>query len=424
MPLTSRERLRRVLNREDADRIPVDFGGTSVTGIHVRMVELLRRLYGLPAEPVKVVEPYQMLGEVKTDLREAMGIDVVGISPRTTLFGFENCGWREFRTFWGQVVLVPEGFCTSLDENGDLLIYPEGDRSAIASGRMPSAGFFFDTIVRQDPIDESALDPADNLEEFCPLGEADLAYWKAAVAALEGSSEGVIANVGGTALGDIALVPAPFMKRPRGIRDIAEWYMATRARPDYVHAVFEKQAGIAIERLRAVHAIAGEVVQAVFLCGTDFGTQDSQFLSAAAFRELYLPYYRRMNDWIHRNTGWKSFKHSCGSVEPLITSFADAGFDILNPVQVNAVGMDPRLLKERYGDRLVFWGGGVDTQKVLPQGTTEDVRAEVRRRIRDLAPGGGYVAAAVHCIQPDVPPANITAMCDEVLRAGAYPLRA
>jgi uroporphyrinogen-III decarboxylase len=286
---------------------------------------------------------------------------------------------------------------------------------------MPGAGFFFDTIVRQDPIEEAALDPADNLEEFEPLGEADLAYWKAAVAALEGSSEGVIANVGGTALGDIALVPAPFMKHPRGIRDIAEWYMATRARPEYVHAIFEKQVDIAIERLRAVHAIAGEVVQAVFLCGTDFGTQDSQFLSPAAFRELYLPYYRRMNDWIHRNTSWKSFKHSCGSVEPLITSFADAGFDILNPVQINAARMDPQRLKDEYGGRVIFWGGGADTQKVLPFGTPAEVEAHVARQCDVFGRDGGFVFTTVHNVQANVPVENVAAMVRALRRRNALP---
>ena len=332
-----------------------------------------------------------------------MGIDVVGITPRTTMFGFENRGWREFRTFWGQVVLVPEGFQTDLDDNGDLVIYPEGDRAAPPSGRMPRAGFFFDTIIRQEPIDESALDPADNLEEFEPLGDQDLAYWKAAVAAVKDGGEAVIANVGGTALGDIALVPAPFAKRPKGIRDIAEWYMLTLARPDYVHAIFEKQTEIALSRLAAVHAIAGDVVQAVFLCGTDFGTQDSQFLSPAAFRELYLPYYRRMNDWIHRNTSWKTFKHSCGAVEPLISCFADAGFDILNPVQINAAGMDPKHLKETYGQRVVFWGGGVDTQKVLPFGTPDEVEAHVLRQCETFGRGGGFVFNTVHNIQANVP---------------------
>jgi uroporphyrinogen-III decarboxylase len=416
MTTTSRECLGRVLRREPTDRIPVDFGGTAVTGIHVRMVELLRRHYGLAEGPVKVTEPYQMLGEVAADLREAMGIDVVGLTPRTTMFGFENRGWREFRTFWGQLVLVPEGFVTSLDGNGDLLIYPEGDRAARPSGRMPKAGFFFDTIVRQDPLDESRLDPADNLEEFTPLDERDLAHWKAQVAALEGTANGVIANVGGTALGDIALVPGPWMKNPRGIRDVAEWYMTTASRPDYVHAIFEKQTEIAIGRLRALHEVAGEVIQAVFLCGTDFGTQDSQFLSPRTFRELYLPYYRRMNDWIHGHTGWRTFKHSCGSVEPLITAFADAGFDVLNPVQINAAKMDPQQLKDKYGERVIFWGGGADTQRILPFATPAEVEAHVLRQCEIFGRGGGFVFNTVHNVQANVPVENVAAMVRALAR--------
>jgi hypothetical protein len=307
-------------------------------------------------------------------------------------------------------VLVPEGFQTALDGNGDLVIYPEGDREAPPSGRMPKAGFFFDTIIRQDPIDEAELDPAHNLEEFEPLAEEDLAYWRRAVDSVRGGTESVIATVGGAALGDIALVPAPFAKHPKGIRDVAEWYMTTVARPDYVHAVFERQTEIAIERLAALHRIGGDVIQAVFLCGTDFGTQDSQFLSPASFRELYLPYYRRMNDWIHRHTGWKTFKHSCGAVEPLIGCFADAGFDILNPVQINAAGMDPRHLKEKYGDRVIFWGGGVDTQKVLPFGTPAEVFDHVLRQCEILGSGGGFVFNTVHNIQANVPVENVAAM--------------
>jgi uroporphyrinogen-III decarboxylase len=222
--------------------------------------------------------------------------------------------------------------------------------------------------------------------------------------------------LGGTALGDIALVPAPFMKNPRGIRDIAEWYMTTLARPDYVHAIFEKQTGIAIGRLETLHAIAGELVQAVFLCGTDFGTQDSQFCSADTFRELYLPYYRRMNDWIHSHTTWRTFKHSCGSVGPLIASFADAGFDILNPVQINAAGMDPQRLKDDYGSRVIFWGGGADTQKVLPFGTPQQVEEHVLRQCEIFSRGGGFVFNTVHNVQANVPVENVAAMVRAVRR--------
>ena len=415
---TSRERLDRTLRRAPADRIPVDLGGTSVTGVHVRTVEGLRRALGLPDEPVKVVEPYQMLGEVDEALCDALGVDVIGLSARNNMFGFENKGWREFRTFWGQVVLVPRGFQTSLDGNGDLLIYPEGDRTARPSGRMPRAGFFFDTIVRQEPIDEARLDPAANLEEFQPLAERDLEHWRQVIARYrQGPTRGLIVSIGGTALGDIAMVPGPWMKDPKGVRDIATWYMTTHTRPDFVHAIFERQTAIALQNLERVHAVVGDDPQAVFLCGTDFGTQDSQFCSPDTFRELYLPYYRRMNDWIHRHTAWKSFKHSCGAVLPLLDVFVEAGFDILNPVQVNAAGMDPVVLKERYGDRLVFWGGGVDTQKVLPFARPDEVEAHVLRQCEILGRDGGFVFNPVHNVQANVPVENVLAMVRGVKRA-------
>ena len=222
--------------------------------------------------------------------------------------------------------------------------------------------------------------------------------------------------MGGTALGDIALVPAPWMKNPRGIRDVAEWYVSTLARPEYVHAIFERQTEVALRNLAAVSEIVGDAAQAMFVCGTDFGTQDSQFLSREAFAELYQPYYRRINDWIHRNTGWRTFKHSCGAVEPLIPAFLEAGFDILNPVQIYAAGMDPARLKERYGDRVVFWGGGVDTQKVLPFARPEEVEEHVLRECELLGRGGGFVFTPVHNVQANVPVENVLAMIRAVKR--------
>ena len=152
----------------------------------------------------------------------------------------------------------------------------------------------------------------------------------------------------------------------------------------------------------------------MFLCGTDFGTQTSSFCSVATFRELWLPYYKRLCDWIHRHTTWKVFKHSCGSVERFYESFIDAGFDIVNPVQCSATGMDPEVLKARYGDRLVFWGGGVDTQKTLPFGTPAEVREQVLRRCEIFAPGGGFVFNAIHNIQAGTPVENVVAMFDAV----------
>ena len=417
---TSRERLASALKHEGSDQVPFDLGSTSVTGIHVRVVELLRREFGLPYQPVRMIEPYQFLGEVDPALAEAIGVDVVGLGARNTMFGYENQGeWREFKTFWGQVVLVPQGFVTSIDEKGDLLIYPEGDRSARPSGRMPKSGFFADTIVRQEPIDEARLDPKENLEEFTLLTAADLEHYRRSVAEYRAKrgQKGLIIGVPNTNMGDIAMVPAPWMKNPHGVRDVAEWYMSLVARQDYVHAIFDKQSQIAVKNLAAVHEVVGEAPQAIILCGTDFGTQDSQFCSEETFRELYLPYYRRMTDWIHKNTTWKVFKHSCGSVEPLLEAVIDAGFDILNPVQIHAHNMDPSMLKERFGDRLVFWGGGVDTQKVLPFAKPAEVEAQVLRQCEILGKQGGFVFNAVHNIQANVPVENVVAMVKGLKRA-------
>jgi uroporphyrinogen-III decarboxylase len=412
--MTSRERVRSALRHKTPDAIPIDFGSTAVTGIHVSCVAALRDHYGLERRPVKVHEPYQMLGLIEDDLREAMGIDTVGITPRTTMFGFPNSAWRQFRLPWGQEVLVSDQFVTSVDSAGDLLIYPEGDRTAPPSGRMPVGGFFFDTIVRQEPLDDSRLNPEDNLEEFTPLNAEDLRYFTERVKELAHSTHAVVATFGGLAFGDIALVPAPFLKHPRGIRDISEWYISTVTRRDYVHAIFERQCEVALKNLARLHTIVGESIDVLFVCGTDFGTQTSQFCSPASFDELYAPYYRRVNDWIHRNTSWKTFKHSCGAVKPLITHFIDAGFDILNPVQCSATGMDPSDLKRQFGDRLVFWGGVVDTQKTLPFGTPEQVRKEVENRCRIFGRGGGFIANSVHNIQAKTPVENIAAMIETI----------
>jgi len=410
MRMTSKERLARALSHREPDRVPVDFGGTAVTGIHVNVVAALRDLYGLEKRPVKVHEPYQMLGLIEEDLKRTLGLDVEGVYAAETMFGNRNEDWKPWRLDNGLQVLVSAQMETARDANGDTLVFPKGDRSVPSSARMPKNGYFFDTIVRQDPIDEGKLDPADNLEEFGPISERDLDYFDKASRAAAATGRGVIATFGGLAFGDIALVPGPFMKHPRGIRDIEEWYISTLTRPAYIHAVFEKQAEIALANLARIHERVGDRVQAVFVCGTDFGTQQSTFCSVETFRSLYVPYYRRVNDWIHAHTGWKTFKHSCGAVATLIPAIIEAGFDILNPVQCSAAGMGPEKLKAEFGKDLVFWGGGVDTQKTLMFGTPSEVRAEVMSRLEIFGKGGGFVFNAVHNIQANVPVANVAAL--------------
>jgi hypothetical protein len=393
------------------DRVPVALGATAVPGIPVSVVAALRDHFGLQRRPVQVHEPYQMLGWVDEDLRQALGVDIEGVFRRRNMFGIENRDWKPW-DFNGLEVLVPGAFHTTIDANGDTLVYPEGDLTALPSARMPRGFHFFDAIIRQNHFDENALDPRDNLEEFGPLGEADIAGIAEDVSAARAQGRAVIANLGGTALGDIALVPAPWLKDPRGIRDVAEWYMTLASRPSYVHTIYEEQTRIALDNLARIHAVVGDTIDAVFLCGTDFGTQTSSFCSVKTFRGLWLPYYQQVCDWIHRHTTWRVFKHSCGSVERFFDSFLEAGVDIMNPVQCSAAGMDAATLKARYGDRLVFWGGGADTQKTLPFGTPAEVREETLRRLEIFAPGGGFIFNTIHNIQAGTPVANVAAMLD------------
>ena len=277
----SRERVRAALSHREPDRIPIDFGSTAVTGIHASVVAALRHHYGLEPRPVKVHEPYQMLGLVEDDLQQALGVDTDGVFARDTLFGFPNEGWRPWRAPWGQELLVSEHFRTTEEPSGDVVIHPQGDVAAEASGRMPASGYFFDAIVRQAPIDEDRLDPEDNMEEFQPIDEPSLAHLRREVSRVRASGRAVVATFGGTGFGDIALVPGLNLKQPRGIRDIAEWYISTAARKPYVHAVFERQCEVGLANLARIHAAVGDGVDAVFVCGTDFGTQNSPFCSVA-----------------------------------------------------------------------------------------------------------------------------------------------
>ncbi len=410
--MTSRERLVTTLNHQQPDRVCVDFGGTSVTGIHASIVHKLKqKLLGSSATPVRVHEPYQMLAEIEPELRRALGIDVVGIWPRNSIFGYEAAGWKPFTMFDGTPCLVPGKFNVTPAPDGGWLMYPEGDTSAPASAHMPKGCYFFDTIIRQEPINEDQLNPKDNLEEFGLLSEDDLNYYRRQVAWLDENAKdlGVILILPGAGFGDIAIVPAPFLKRPKGIRDITEWYMITAERPDFVQAIFEQQCEYAMKNAETLIALFGDRVQAVYTTGTDFGTQHSQFISTGSYRKLFKPYHRRLNDLIHRKSKWKIFIHSCGAVCGLIPEFIEAGFDILNPVQCSAAGMDAAQLKRKFGREIVFWGGCVNTQHTVYQ-SPRAVYREVRRRIELFNQGGGYVCNAVHNVQGNSPIENVLAM--------------
>ncbi|NQT59195.1 MAG: methyltransferase [Bacteroidetes bacterium] len=410
--MTGKERIQTTLNHNEPDRVPLDFGGCAQTTIHVSVIAGLRDHFGLEKRLVKVDEPYTMMGKLDEDLKDALSVDVDAVPGFNTFFGMPRNEWKEYVMEDGLEVLVPENFNITRDDAGDIYTYPQGDISVPPSGKMPRGGYYFDAIIRQPPIDDDNLNVEDNLEEFAAMSEKELEWLKDQIKESESSGRATLAAAPGAGLGDIACVPGPWMKDPKGIRDIQEWYISTVLRTDYMHTLFEQQTEIAVGNLERMYAALGNKLDIIWVCGTDFGTQNSTFCSLDTFNELYKPYYQKINNWIHQKTEWETFKHCCGAVEGFMEGFIESGFDIINPVQWTADGMKPKLLKERYGDRITFWGGGVNTQATLPFGKPEQVREEVLRSCEVFAPGGGFVFNTIHNIQAGTPVANVVAMLD------------
>jgi hypothetical protein len=390
----------------------LDLGGSAVTGMHVSTVYRLRQALQLdsPGTPVKVIEPFQMLGEIAPDLQDKLGVDVVSLMGPRTMFGYGCDGWKPWTTFDGTPVLVPNHFNTAPNPDGSIPMYAKGDKEYSPCAWMPENGFYFDATERQRPIDWKKMDLEDNIEEFTAIRNEDLSYFGEQAAHLYSTGKAVLANFGGTSFGDIALVPGLDMVDPKGVRGVKEWYMCHVRRPDFIQQIFEYQLEIALENLGKIYRRVGDRVTAVFITGTDFGTQRKPIMSVESFRKLYKPFHTRINKWVHENTSWKTFIHSCGSVEVFIPEFIDSGFDVLNPVQTSAADMDPQNLKDKYGEQITFWGGGVDTQGTLPFGTPEQVENQVRERVRVFGRGGGFVFNTIHNVQPKIPIENVVAM--------------
>jgi len=415
--MNSRERIEKALRHEQPDKLPIDFGATLVTGIHVSMVYKIRQYYGLdePGIPVKVIEPYQMLGEIKPDLRNLIGIDVVNLDDGNTIFGYSLDEYRKWKFHDGTPLLIPKLFNTNINNDGTLYQYPKGDKNSSPCAKMPKKGFFFDSIIRQNKIDEKNLNPEDNLEEFNLLSDSDLDYLKEKVDYLNKNTQcAIMGNVISAGFGDIAFVPGPSLSNPKGIRDIEEWYISIFTRKEYIKKVFEGQCELAIENCKRIFNKIGNKIDIIFISGTDFGMQEGPFISKETFRELFKPFYKKVNTWIHENTSWKCFTHSCGSVYELIPDLIEAGFDILNPVQISARNMDPAILKKEFGKYITFWGGGINTQKTLPFGNPKTVAEEVKKLIEIFNKDGGYVFSAVHYIQANSPLENVVAMIETI----------
>ncbi|MEG2625796.1 MAG: uroporphyrinogen decarboxylase family protein [Christensenella sp.] len=412
---TSRERLTKTLAHEEPDKVVVDLGSSLVTGISAVALSKLRDALGLEKRLVKVYEPMQLLGLVEEDVIEALGIDVVGISTPYTNYGYQNDAWKQWKIH-DTDVLVGEGFTTTIDEEGNTYVYPQGDTSVAPSAKMPAAGYYFDNIVRQGDMEHEDLNGREDFKnDFACMSDAVVDSIKTKVTHYyNDTSLGI--NMGNflCGFGDAAALPGSGQKKTNGIRSVEEWLVAHYTEPEYVHDVYSYQLEEAIKTLEKLKNAVGDMPQVVQISGTDFGTQRSEFISPDMYREFYKPYHMRINKWVHENTNWKVMYHTCGSIVNLLDDLAEVNVDILNPVQCSAEGMEPHMLKEKYGDKFVFWGGGVDTQKTLAFGTPEDVYEEVTERLKIFAPGGGFVFNTVHNIQAPTPTQNILAMFDAI----------
>jgi len=414
--MTSRGRVKKAINHQKTDRIPLDLGSTLVTGIQASPYAKLRRALGLKEKSVKVIDPFQMLAQVEMEVREKLGVDTIGLWLPNNKFGFKNENWKPWKLFDGTEVMVPDKFITTRDKEGNIYIYPQGDTSSPPCAKMPKGGYYFDALVRQEPINEENLNPEDwARQQFSVFSDETLRYLERKADKLYKNTDlCIVGNFIDASFGDIALVPGLSIKHPKGIRDQKEWYLAHILHPDYIKGIFNIQCAIVLKNLELSYQALGDKIDVIMVSGADFGSQNGPFISPDMYREFYKPFHKKINDWIHKNTPWKTFYHSCGSIVAFLDDFVEVGVDILNPVQTSARDMDPTMLKEKYGDRLVFWGGGVDTQKTLPFGNPEEVRNEATERCRIFGKGGGFVFNTIHNIQSKVPINNLIAMFQAV----------
>ena len=420
--MTSRQRVYNTVNRLPVDRMPLDLGATPVTGICAPVLYQLRKELGLEQKPVRIIEPGQMLGEVEEDVRAALGADAVGIWRLKNNMGIANKDWKPWTMPNNTPVEMPGGFAWDKQDNGDIVAYPQGDKSVPPSLVMPKSASFFSGIHRAPPFDEDELDAVkDYGEQFTVFSDEDALHLEREARRLhEETPYALVGNFACGLFGDAGALTGNGLKRVRGIRSLDDWMMAHILYPDYIHQLFSYQLEVALKNLEIYRQAVGERISVLYTLGTDFGTQKAGLISPEHYRALYKPYISRLVKWVHQNTGWKVMIHSCGSIVDLLDDLWESGVDILNPVQCSAAGMDPVMLKERYGDKFIFWGGGVDTQQTLPYGTTDDVRAEVQKRMEVLGKDGGFVFNTTHNIVAGTPTPNLLAMYETVNRTRGY----
>jgi len=383
--MNARERTLLSLNHKEPDRVPFDLGGTVVTGINVKAYRQLRKYLGLPEIEPEIVDIFQQVAKVDDDVLEKLNVDVKNISPRSSAtFQIQIKDGGEYWYFYDEFHI---GWRMPKD-NG---LYYDMFEHPLAGDHITEADV--DKFDWPDP-----LDPA----RFIGLKEA----------ALKVRDEEKRAVVVGS--------------MSAGIMEVYAW---TRGFKDYFtdFAGNQKLVEKFMDRILEMQIAYWDrmfdtIGDAIDVAGTadDFAGQHGMLISPRTYRKLAKPRHKELFDFIHKRSNAKIFFHSCGSIRPVIPDLIEIGCDIINPVQVSADGMDSAELKRDFGKDMTFWGGGVDTQRVLGTGTPQDVREDVKRRLNDFMPGGGFVFNTVHNIQGNVPIENIIAIIETVQECGVY----
>ncbi len=384
--MNSRQRVLTALDHQEPDRVPIDLGGTVVTSIAISTYTALRKHLGLAHLPVRTLETVQQIAVVDGDVLDLFGADVVPV------FANPAAGY--------QPVFVDEG------QQGESFRDEFG-----ATLRRPRESCYYDW--QEFPLAEPSIDALQKMPWPDPTDPARYRGLRERVQQLRAASD--------RALFGMAPCGHDLFNQLLRVRGMAEGLMDLVAEPEFAHAFFERLTGTIITAQEHFLDAVGDLID-VHFAADDLTGQSGPLISPPLYRTMIKPYQARILAAMKARTRAKIFYHGCGAMQEFLPDLIEIGVDIFNPVQVSAAGMDTAGLKRKYGRNLIFWGGGCDTQRVLNLGSPDDVRAEVRRRIGDLAPGGGFVFNPVHNIQPHVPTANIVAMFDEAQSYGKYPI--
>jgi Uroporphyrinogen decarboxylase (URO-D) len=410
--MTSRERVQEAVNFRVPDRVPIDLGGMKASGIAATAYARLKKLLGIGG-PTRVLDPRFMIAAVEQEVLRAVRGDVLPVDLSGIVSAVRpDRDWVPRTAFDGTPLLFPPGTAIREDADGWVLLDAHG---ADTSFRMPRGGYYFDDLAfnRGGRIDPAKFRPQRDIPDESLRLLADYAE------RLHRDTEYALLGWGfGVCFLGLSLITDRSSNVTQGQPD--EWMMMLLSEKETCHELMARSVEATLSCLKLVSQAVGDRCFAWGIASDDSGTQRGEFVSPDLWAEMIKPHYARLCGWVHRHTRMKTFFHCCGSIARLIPHLIEAGVDILNPVQTSAAGMDPAALKARFGGRIVFWGGGCDTQSVLPSAGPGEVRSHVRERLGLFKPGGGYVFTQVHNVQANVPPENVAAMLEAAYEFGGY----